>query len=234
MGEAHVVSDPSLVDRLERERRLVAEAQAGNLDAMRPIFDAYASPLYATVILPRVGDAASAEDVLRETFIQAIEKLAQFRWTGTSIYAWLRQIAIHKAYDLHRKTKRTAALIDSLRNEVPTASGRDDLADAMLIAAEEMTLNRRRIDLALDELHPRYRQAIELRLIDELPREECARRLEVSTATFDVVLFRAVRAFRKHFGERAATPPSAASTTSAARPRKAGRRAGSDTGGEHR
>jgi RNA polymerase sigma-70 factor (ECF subfamily) len=225
MREANVVSDPALVDRLERERRLVEEAQAGNLDAMRPIFDAYASPLYATVILPRVGDAATAEDVLRETFIQAIEKLEQFRWTGTSIYAWLRQIAIHKAYDLHRKSKRTAALIDTLRNEVPTASERDDLADAMLIAAEEMTINRRRIDVALDALHARYRKAIELRLIDELPREECARRLEITTATFDVVLFRAVRAFRKHFGERAGAAPATATTAeSAATPSLTGKK----------
>jgi RNA polymerase sigma factor (sigma-70 family) len=197
-----VVSDPALTDRLEQERRLVAEAQAGNLDAMRPIFEAYASPLYATVILPRVGDAATAEDVLRDTFIQAIEKLGQFRWTGASIYAWLRTIAVNKAYDVHRRTRRTVALVDHLRNELPSETPRDDLADAMLIAAEEVTANRRRIDAALGALNPRYRQAIELRLIEELPREECARRLEVTVGTFDVVLFRAVRAFRKHFGAR--------------------------------
>jgi RNA polymerase sigma factor (sigma-70 family) len=206
-----VVSDSTLVDKLEEERRLVAEAQAGNLDAMRPIFDAYASPLYATVILPRIGDPATAEDVLRDTFIQAIEKIAQFRWTGTSIYAWLRQIAVNKAYDVHRRSKRTLALVGSLRHEVPVATGREDQADSLLIAAEEVTANRRRIDGALGELSPRYRRALELRLLEELPREECARRLEITTSTFDVVLFRAVRAFRKHFGVRddVATPAAA-------------------------
>lgn len=195
-----MVSDPGVVDKLDEERRLVAEAQAGNLAAMRPIFDAYASPLYATVILPRVGDPATAEDVLRDTFIQAIEKLAQFRWTGVSIYAWLRQIAINKAYDVHRRGKRTLALVGGLMHELPTATPREEQADSMLIAAEEMTANRRRIDAALAALTPRYRRALELRLIEELPREECARRLAVTTATFDVVLFRAVRAFRKVFG----------------------------------
>jgi DNA-directed RNA polymerase specialized sigma24 family protein len=40
-------------------------------------------------------------------------------------------------------------------------------------------------------------------LVQELPREECARRLGVTIGTFDVLLFRAVRAFRKHFGDRA-------------------------------
>ena len=51
-------------------------------------------------------------------------------------------------------------------------------------------------------LQERYRTAIELRLVQELPREECAKRLDVTIGTFDVLLFRAVRAFRKQFGDR--------------------------------
>ena len=39
---------------LEQEHRLVEEAQQGNLDAMRPILERYAAPLYGTVILPRL------------------------------------------------------------------------------------------------------------------------------------------------------------------------------------
>ena len=52
-------------------------------------------------------------------------------------------------------------------------------------------------------LQDRYRTAIELRLVQELSREDCAQRLGVTIGTFDVLLFRAVRAFRKQFGERA-------------------------------
>ena len=54
----------------------------------------------------------------------------------------------------------------------------------------------------MQQLQDRYRTAIELRLIQELSREECAKRLGVTIGTFDVLLFRAVRAFRKHFGEQ--------------------------------
>ena len=50
-----------------------------------------------------------------------------------------------------------------------------------------------------DNFAERYRIAIELRLIQELPREDCAKRLGVTIGTFDVLLFRAVRAFRKQF-----------------------------------
>ena len=53
----------------------------------------------------------------------------------------------------------------------------------------------------MGQLGDRYRLAIELRLVQELSREECAQSLGVTIGTFDVLLFRAVRAFRKQFGE---------------------------------
>jgi RNA polymerase sigma-70 factor (ECF subfamily) len=189
-------------ESLDEERRLVEEAQAGNLDAMRPIFERYASPLYATVILPRIGNTAAAEDVLRETMATAIEKIDKFRWQGHSIYAWLRQIAVNKSYDLHRRSKRNQRLADALAVESEAETPFEHRADARLIAEEERRANRQRIGEALAGISDRYRRAIELRLIDELPREECARQMDVSTGTFDVLLFRAVRAFRKQFGSR--------------------------------
>jgi len=196
------VSEAAVAERLEEERRLVAEAQAGNLDAMRPILESYAAPLYSTAILPRLGDPATAEDVLRDTFTTAIEKIDQFRWSGKSIYVWLRQIAVNKVYDVHRRSKRSVQLADAMARELPRATSPDSAADALLIAAEEQERNRERIQSALGALPPRYRTAIELRLIEELPRDECARRMNVTTGTFDVLVFRAVRAFRRHFGEK--------------------------------
>ena len=185
---------------LEQEQRLVEEAQAGNLDAMRPILERYAHPLYSTVILPRLGDAASAEDVLRDTLATAVEKIAKFTWQGKSIYPWLRQIAINKVFDVHRQSKRSRKLADAMAHEVPGETDPESQADAQLIADQERRSHRAKIDETLQLLAERYRNAIELRLIHELPREDCAKRLGVTIGTFDVLLFRAVRAFRKQFG----------------------------------
>ena len=185
---------------LEEEHRLVEQAQQGNLDAMRPILERYAQPLYGTVILPRLGDAASAEEVLRDTLATAVEKIRRFTWQGKSIYPWLRQIAINKVYDIHRQSKRSRKLADAMVHEIAVESDPDTHADAQLIADQERRAHRGRIDDTMQLLQDRYRTAIELRLIQELPREECAKRLGVTIGTFDVLLFRAVRAFRKHFG----------------------------------
>jgi len=196
-----VASEPATAVELEEEQRLVEEAQAGNLDAMRPILERYASPLYGTVILPRLGDAANAEDVLRDTLATAVEKIKRFTWQGKSIYPWLRQIAINKVYDVHRHSKRSKRLADAMAHEMAVETDPTSHADALLMADQERTAHRERIDDTMGQLQDRYRTAIELRLIQELSREECAKRLGVTIGTFDVLLFRAVRAFRKHFGE---------------------------------
>ena len=90
-----------------------------------------------------------------------------------------------------------------MAHEVAVETDPDSHADAMLIADQERRAHRERIEVAMELLAERYRLAIELRLIQELSREECAKRLNVTIGTFDVLLFRAVRAFRKQFGERA-------------------------------
>lgn len=203
-----MASEPATTVELDlsEEQRLVEEAQRGNLDAMRPILERYASPLYGTVILPRLGDAVSAEEVLRDTLATAVEKIRRFTWQGKSIYPWLRQIAINKVYDVHRQSQRSRRLVDAMAHEIAVESDPTSHADAQLIADQERRAHRGKIDETMQQLQERYRLAIELRLIQELSREDCARRLGVAIGTFDVLLFRAVRAFRKHFGERAEPP----------------------------
>jgi RNA polymerase sigma factor (sigma-70 family) len=187
---------------LAQEQRLIEEAQQGNLDAMRPILERYAQPLYGTVILPRLGDTVSAEEVLRDTLATAVEKIKRFTWQGKSIYPWLRQIAINKVFDVHRQSKRSRKLADAMAHEIAVETDPLTHADAQLMADQERRAHRDRIEDTMGNLQDRYRQAIELRLVQELSREECAKRLGVTIGTFDVLLFRAVRAFRKHFGER--------------------------------
>ena len=58
----------------------------------------------------------------------------------------------------------------------------------------------------MSQLNPRYAEALRLRLLDELEREECARRLDVTVGNFDVILHRACAAFRKVYQAPEANP----------------------------
>lgn len=186
---------------LEDERRLVERAKAGDQDALRPLLERYGGLLYGAVILPRLHNAAAAEDVLRDTLLTAVEKINSFEWQGRSLYAWLRQIAAHKVIDAHRRNARTGRMLVALAAESPISTEPDESAEASLIAEEERRDRASRVERTLAALHPRYREVLLLRLCDELPREDCARRLGVTLGTLDVLVFRAIRSFRKRYAE---------------------------------
>jgi RNA polymerase sigma-70 factor, ECF subfamily len=190
-------------DVVSLESALIGRAQAGDRESLRLVLFRHADALYSRIILPRVGSPSAAEDLLRATMVTAIEKLHTFHWQGRSIYYWLRQIAVNKVIDYHRANQRTLRLAQTLQNEPDFAISSSDKRgpELTLIAEEERMRNGERIQRALGEMNPRYRRAIELRLIEEHSRDECARLLEVTLGTFDVLLFRAMRAFRRSFGE---------------------------------
>ena len=58
-----------------------------------------------------------------------------------------------------------------------------------------------RVEATLARINPRYRRALELRFLQGVSRPECAERLEVRLGTFDVLLLRALRAFRREWTE---------------------------------
>ena len=189
---------PELQAQLQRERRAIERAQAGELLALEPILASHAEPLLM-LILGRVGERADAEDVLKDTFVTALTRIGSFVWQERSIYHWLRQIALNKTIDYHRALGRRRRLCQALKAEL--SESEEAAAPLLLSAEEERQVASQRIDKALAGLHPRYAHAIKLRLGEERPRAECAELLAVSVETFDVLLFRAVRAFRKAYGE---------------------------------
>lgn len=186
---------------LEQECRAVARAQAGDLSALEPVLQAHAATLFSSMILPRLGDRAQAEDLLRDTLVTAIENIAGFQWQGRSLFFWLRQIALRRVLDVHRARGRSRRVEEALLAEAEAAE-HVETADVALVAEEDRRRASQRIEAALAGIPERYAQAIRLRLVQDLPRQECAARLGVQVATFDVVLFRAVRAFRKAYGDR--------------------------------
>jgi RNA polymerase sigma-70 factor (ECF subfamily) len=182
------------------ERLAVEQAQRGDPSALERVLLLHSEALFSSVLLPRTGDRALAEDLLRETCVTAIEKIGSFRWQGRSLFFWLRRIALHKLIDHHRRSGRSRRLVEQLLVEANAAEPAPG-ADAELIAAEDRLRARARIERAMAQLPERQALAIRLRVVEERPREECALALAVTVGNFDVILFRAVRAFRKAYGD---------------------------------
>ena len=195
----------------EEERRLLGELRRGDRTAFSRLYRAFAQPLYVRVLLPKLGDRQAAEDVLAETFRIMLEKLDQYEDRGGSIWSWLATVAANRARDVERERARRGqalrgfALLSAPLLDAQAPGPGDDAADGARLQAA--------VARVMEELNPRYRRALTLRFIEDRPRVECAELLEVKVATFDVLLLRALRAFRERWQASVAADAPAAATS---------------------
>ena len=93
---------------------------------------------------------------------------------------------------LRAKKREVLVAAEDIEREISHAEDTDAVADE-----DEQNVAREKLERALATIHPRYAEAIRMRIIDEMPREDVARALSVSVSTFDVLLHRAIAALRK-------------------------------------
>jgi RNA polymerase sigma-70 factor (ECF subfamily) len=188
---------------LDVERACVERAKAGDRHALRLLLERYGPVLFRSVLMPRLTDEARAKDALADTYTRVVTGIARYEWHPAGIYPWLRTIAFHVAIDQLRARKReTPWEADALERELDARdhAGGDldrDATDVRYLAAQEAGIARAKIEAALAKIHPRYAQAIRLRVLEERPREEVSTTLGATPATFDVILHRAMAALRK-------------------------------------
>jgi RNA polymerase sigma-70 factor (ECF subfamily) len=194
------VAEADASNDLEEERRAVVLAQRGDRAALGRLLVAHGPTLYRTLLLPRLGSEALAKDALAETYAKVVERIDKFTWQGVGFYPWLRTVALRVALDsLRARSKLLLWEDDALASEVDRCErGREEIpADVRLAALRDEKVAREKVLAALARIHPRYARAIQVRLLDEEPREEAAKILGVTPATFDVLLHRAIAALKK-------------------------------------
>ena len=181
---------------LAEERALCERAHAGDRAALGQLLRLHGPRLFRAVLLPRLGSRAAAEEALSVTYLKVVERFEQFSWQAVGVYPWLRVVALRVALDQLRSRKReTVFQPEDLEREID--QGEREAQDAATSEQRDLAFARQRVVELVGRLHPRYGQALKLRILEERSREECAKALEVSTATFDVVLHRAVTALKK-------------------------------------
>jgi RNA polymerase sigma factor (sigma-70 family) len=196
-----VSEDLNQPDRLRWEAERVKRARGGDSAAFSELYRAYAPAIFARVLLPKLGNREAAEDALAETFRTAFERLEAFEPQEVSVYFWLARIAANKAIDLHRAKRTTGRALAGFEDlAAAIADHPPDPGELFELRADIVDV-RAAVRTVLDRLNDRYRRAIELRFVEDLPRDECAKALDVKIGTFDVLVLRALRAFRKEWTE---------------------------------
>jgi len=185
----------------DEEYALVERAKQGDMRAFRKIYEAHSGQVFRYAIMPLARDRALAEDLLADTFVRAMEKLPQFKWQGRGVLPWLVRIGKNLTLDHLRRAGRQSAWPEGLEQSLPEPSELLD-SEQSVGRAEVAEVLGDRIGECLEQLNPRYRKVIDLRLVQGKSRAEAAQTMEVTVGTLDVLLFRACKAFRKLYTER--------------------------------
>jgi RNA polymerase sigma factor (sigma-70 family) len=139
----------------------------------------------------RVYDHQAAFDLTAETFAQMLLSRRRFRGTtDAELEAWTFAIARAQLARYRRKGRAERKALERLAVQTPTLTD-DDLARIEELA--DLARFRDSIAAAIGGLSDGQREAVELRIIDELTYPEVAERLGISEPTARARVSRALR-----------------------------------------
>jgi len=131
-----------------------------------------------------VGSIEEAEDVLQEAFLDAFNRVKDFR-QETTFGLWLKQIVVHRAINLLRKRKLDLIeLEDGHIENIAEEESEDD---------EEIQYKVAQVKEAMKELPEGYRLVISLYLLEGYDHEEIGQILNISENTSRTQFLRAKR-----------------------------------------
>ncbi|CAA9554295.1 MAG: hypothetical protein AVDCRST_MAG79-2939 [uncultured Thermoleophilia bacterium] len=172
--------------------------------------DAYRTHSKAILIFlaRRTYDPETALDLTAETFARAYAGRRRFRGTShDELAAWLFAIARHVLARFLRRGVAERRALTRLGIEVPSLEPDDlarvvelaGLADLRLAAAQGFSM-----------LSAKEREAVRLRVVEELPYGDVARRLDISVPTARARVSRGLRALAGVLGHRPLTQETSA------------------------
>jgi RNA polymerase sigma-70 factor (ECF subfamily) len=147
--------------------------KAGNLDALRRIYEKYRDYLL-TLAMALVNDGATAEDVVHDVFVSFAQSGARFRLYG-NLRSYLATCVVNRVRDQMRARKRRGQTLDE---ETPLESDFDP-PDTRILSDERSRLIAR----ALARLTDEQREVIALRLNGQLKLREIAKLQNIPLTT---------------------------------------------------
>jgi RNA polymerase sigma-70 factor (ECF subfamily) len=182
--------------------------RAGDRTEFARLVDAYSTPIYR-LGLKILGNSQDAEDILQNTFINALTHLPDFEGRS-SISTWLYRIASNEALMLIRRRKPTLYIEDLQSDESSDDIMPETFVDWSLLPENELLSEegRNALDTAIKKLPESLRIVFVLRDMEDLSIKETAEILSLTEVNVKTRLLRARMALREqltsYYGERIA------------------------------
>lgn len=145
------------------EALLIQNYKNGNSDAFGDLYDLYANKIYNFIYF-KIHHKETAEDLMSQTFLKALEKLDQFNPQKGNFSSWLYRIARNNVIDHVRTNKNITELTETLE-----LSKEEDFAGK--IDTDE---NKKELRKVLKKLKPDQQELVILRVWHELSYKEIA------------------------------------------------------------
>ena len=100
-------SQPESGSDWEPQRRIIEDAQGGDLEALGSLYDTHINQVYRYA-LARLGNVHDAEDVAAEIFLKMYNGLPSYEWRKVPFAAWLMRIARNEVVSFARRNNRRA------------------------------------------------------------------------------------------------------------------------------
>ncbi len=181
------------------EEALRSRVLAGDRAAAEELCRRHLDGVYEFVHYRVGGDRATVEDLVQDTFLVAVEKLADFDGRS-SLHTWLCGIARNKIR-AERRRRRPRPIEDVLEeaddeiDAILAQVAREPLPDWVLERAETREL----VGATLSSLTPEYRDALVAKYVDGLSVAEMAERTGRGVKATESHLHRARVAFARVF-----------------------------------
>ena len=156
----------------------VARCLRGDSSAFEPLVTRYQRVLF-TVALRLLGNYEDARDATQNTFVRAYERLDTYD-PGRRFFSWIYRIGVNESLNYRRTQRPHEPLAVTL--EAPGVGALD------AVEARELS---ERVQAALMQLSPEYREVVVMRHFAELSYEEIAEALDIPEKTVKSRLFSA-------------------------------------------
>ena len=169
------------------ERTLVERAVARDREAFGALYDRHVVRVYRHIYY-MMGNAAEAEDLTAQAFLQAWQAIDRYQVRGAPFVSWLLRIAHNLAVSYLRSRRDGSELPETLVDH----SRHNNPEEVLQRRAEE-----ERVRQAILRLREEQRQVIMLRFVEDLEYREVAEIVGKSVAAVRVIQHRALNALRK-------------------------------------
>ena len=156
----------------ESQAQLLYRVAAQDRQALAEFYDQTAAPLFS-LAMRILGDAAEAEEVIQDVFVQIWEKAATFDSALGAPFHWALSLARHRSIDRLRARRRRARLLDDFQELAVDPPNQDPAGGQPALTGEEAAAVRK----ALSSLPDEQRRAIELAFFRGLTHQEIAEEL---------------------------------------------------------